>query len=55
MDLPGVVILLGGAWALSVPFVMWLLLRARNWVAAAIYMLPAIWFIVGFALTLAGL
>jgi hypothetical protein len=48
MDFNGFIILLGGAWLLSLPFVEWYLLRSGRFILALLYAIPILWFVWGY-------
>ena len=48
----GFIMLLGGAWVLTAPFVIIFAARRKRWVIAGIYALPVLWFVVGYVITL---
>ena len=48
VDWHGAIILLGGLWAVSLPFVYWFAFKRRTWMLALIYSLPLLWFVVGY-------
>ena len=51
MDLNGFIMLAGGAWVVSLPFVEIYLLRRGRKVLAAIYAVPLLWFPVGYVIS----
>ena len=52
MDTGGAIILLGGAWVVSLPFVLWFTLKRKRWLLALAYCLPIVWIAGGYLATL---
>jgi hypothetical protein len=48
VDLAGFIILFGGFWALSLPFGLWLAYQKKRPLIALVWLLPTVWFVVGF-------
>lgn len=51
MDWKGLIILAGGAWAFSLPFVETYLIKRGRYLLAWLYFAPILWFIGGYVLS----